>query len=219
MGVRQRSGAQRTCSSPSTGARRRRASGCSATLRAELAEVGAAVEVTHQLDAQMLGNHASISASRRRHRAAGDQGSGTRNIRATARMQVGRRTWAPLKAGEFVLGWPGETGFPPPAPQPDVLAQNGSFLVYRKLEQHVAAFRAFLARAGRRVVASDAGALGIELARGEAGGTLAQRLSGDARAASSTIRRSPRTGRATTTSAMRAIRAARSVRSARTSAA
>ena len=31
-----------------------------------------------------------------------------------------------------------------PLPQPEVLSRNGSYLVYRKLHQHVALFRAFL---------------------------------------------------------------------------
>ena len=59
--------------------------------------------------------------------------------------------WVPLAAGEFVLGCEGETGFAIPMPQPDVLGRNGSFLVYRKLEQNVTAFRAFLAEQARRV--------------------------------------------------------------------
>ena len=112
-------------------------------------QVGAAVEVTHQLDAQMLGESARAFRLHGRHRSAGDRRqrrrgiSGRRHARRRARCRR-TATWAPLKAGEFVLGWPGETGFPPPAPQPDVLAKNGSFLVYRKLRQDVAAFRAFL---------------------------------------------------------------------------
>ncbi len=50
-----------------------------------------------------------------------------------------------LKAGEFVLGYPDETGQPPPMPQPDVLGRNGSFVALRKLHERVAAFRQFLA--------------------------------------------------------------------------
>lgn len=57
---------------------------------------------------------------------------------------------APLKAGEFVLGYPDETGAPPPMPQPDVLGRNGTYIVFRKLHQRVAAFRQYLKdRAGR----------------------------------------------------------------------
>ncbi|NPC46404.1 Dyp-type peroxidase [Corallococcus sp. AB032C] len=51
---------------------------------------------------------------------------------------------APLKAGEFVLGYPDETGNPPPMPQPDVLGRNGTYIVFRKLHQRVAAFRQYL---------------------------------------------------------------------------
>jgi Dyp-type peroxidase family len=50
----------------------------------------------------------------------------------------------PLKAGEFVLGYPDETGSLPPMPQPDVLGRNGAYVVFRKLHQRVAAFRQYL---------------------------------------------------------------------------
>jgi deferrochelatase/peroxidase EfeB len=50
----------------------------------------------------------------------------------------------PLKAGEFVLGYPDETGVTPPMPQPEVLGRNGSYVVFRKLHQRVAAFRRYL---------------------------------------------------------------------------
>jgi Dyp-type peroxidase family len=48
------------------------------------------------------------------------------------------------KPGEFILGYPDDVGVIRPLPRPEALARNGSFLVYRKLQQHVAAFRAFL---------------------------------------------------------------------------
>ena len=51
---------------------------------------------------------------------------------------------APLKPGEFVLGYPDEMGGIPPIPKPDVLGRNGSYVVIRKLHQRVAAFRQFL---------------------------------------------------------------------------
>jgi Dyp-type peroxidase family len=47
----------------------------------------------------------------------------------------------PLKAGEFVLGYPDEMGDSPSIPQPEVLGRNGSYVVFRKLHQRVAAFR------------------------------------------------------------------------------
>lgn len=50
----------------------------------------------------------------------------------------------PLKAGEFVLGYPDESGEIPAIPQPDILGRNGSYVVFRKLHQRVAAFRRYL---------------------------------------------------------------------------
>jgi Dyp-type peroxidase family len=50
----------------------------------------------------------------------------------------------PLKAGDFVLGYRDEMGGFAPAPQPDLLGRNGSYMVFRKLHQRVAAFRRYL---------------------------------------------------------------------------
>nr|WP_240481177.1 Dyp-type peroxidase [Sandaracinus amylolyticus] len=50
----------------------------------------------------------------------------------------------PLKAGELVLGYRDELGGFPPMPQPDVLGRNGTYVVFRKLHQRVAAFRRYL---------------------------------------------------------------------------
>jgi Dyp-type peroxidase family len=52
---------------------------------------------------------------------------------------------APLKAGEFVLGYPDEWGRLTPLPQPEVLGRSGAYVALRKLHQDVAAFRRFLA--------------------------------------------------------------------------
>ncbi|MEV0134877.1 Dyp-type peroxidase [Dactylosporangium sp. NPDC050688] len=49
----------------------------------------------------------------------------------------------PLKAGEFVLGYPDELGGVQTT-TPDVLGRNGSYVAFRKLHQNVAAFRHFL---------------------------------------------------------------------------
>lgn len=51
---------------------------------------------------------------------------------------------APLKAGEFILGYPDEGGLVAGQQMPDLLARNGSFMAYRRLEEHVGAFRDFL---------------------------------------------------------------------------
>jgi Dyp-type peroxidase family len=57
--------------------------------------------------------------------------------------------WRPIRAGEFILGYPDEQGALPAAPAPDQLSVNGSYLVYRKLHQDVAGFRRMLAEAAR----------------------------------------------------------------------
>jgi Dyp-type peroxidase family len=57
--------------------------------------------------------------------------------------------WRPIRAGEFVLGYPDEQGVLPAAPVPDQLSVNGSYLVYRKLHQDVAGFRRQLAESAR----------------------------------------------------------------------
>jgi Dyp-type peroxidase family len=50
----------------------------------------------------------------------------------------------PLKAGEFVLGYPNESGVVAHMPTPEVLGLNGAYVVVRKLHQRVAAFRRYL---------------------------------------------------------------------------
>ncbi len=50
----------------------------------------------------------------------------------------------PLKAGEFVLGYPDEMSQASPVPQPDILGRNGTYVVFRKLHQRVADFRRYL---------------------------------------------------------------------------
>jgi len=55
---------------------------------------------------------------------------------------------APLKAGEFFLGYPDEAGVTQ-ALEPEILGRNGSFLAYRRMQEHVGAFRQFLQQHGR----------------------------------------------------------------------
>jgi len=57
-------------------------------------------------------------------------------------------TGDPLKAGEFFLGYPDETGLMPALPQPEALSRNGSFLAYLRMEEHVGTFRDFLREHG-----------------------------------------------------------------------
>jgi Dyp-type peroxidase family len=54
----------------------------------------------------------------------------------------------PLKAGEFILGYPDENGHVE-LPQPEILSRNGSFMAYRRMEEHVGAFRDFLRANGK----------------------------------------------------------------------
>ncbi|MDP2311273.1 MAG: peroxidase [Pseudomonadota bacterium] len=51
----------------------------------------------------------------------------------------------PLKAGEFVLGYPDEMDAAPLLPSPDVLGRNGTYVAFRKLHQRVAGYRRYLA--------------------------------------------------------------------------
>jgi Dyp-type peroxidase family len=50
----------------------------------------------------------------------------------------------PVRTGEFILGYTDESGHLNSGPQPEALGRNGSFAAFRKLQQNVAAFRAFL---------------------------------------------------------------------------
>ena len=49
-----------------------------------------------------------------------------------------------LEPGEFILGYPDENGPVTDLPQPEVLSRNGSYMAYRRLEEHVAVFRDYL---------------------------------------------------------------------------
>lgn len=55
----------------------------------------------------------------------------------------------PIKAGEFILGYPGESGFPLPMPQPEILGRNGTYVGFRKYQTRVGAFNRFLQANGR----------------------------------------------------------------------
>ena len=55
----------------------------------------------------------------------------------------------PLKAGEFILGYPDEEGPANRLPQPEILSRNGSYLAYLRLQEHIGVFREFLAQHGK----------------------------------------------------------------------
>jgi Dyp-type peroxidase family len=58
-------------------------------------------------------------------------------------------TGAALRAGEFILGYPDEHGPPSNLPQPEILSRNGSYMAYRRLQEHVGRFRDFLRQHGQ----------------------------------------------------------------------
>jgi deferrochelatase/peroxidase EfeB len=56
----------------------------------------------------------------------------------------GKGNWRPLATGEFLLGYPDEAQETAAAAMPLAFSRNGTFTAYRKLHQHVAAFKTFL---------------------------------------------------------------------------
>ena len=71
-------------------------------------------------------------------------------------MQEPDGTWRPVKPGEFLLGYEDELGPDgTQAPEPAELRRNGTYVVFRKLYQDVAAFRRYLATAAKSLYGSD----------------------------------------------------------------
>ena len=60
------------------------------------------------------------------------------------------QSWAPLAAGEFLLGHPDEAQEVPGAALPIEFSRNGTFMAYRKLHQNVGSFADTMAEQGRR---------------------------------------------------------------------
>ncbi len=58
--------------------------------------------------------------------------------------------WAPLAAGEFLLGHPDEACEYPEGPGPPLFSRNGTFMAYRKLHQNVACFFSYLEAEGNK---------------------------------------------------------------------
>ncbi|HTG17625.1 MAG TPA: peroxidase [Blastocatellia bacterium] len=55
----------------------------------------------------------------------------------------------PIKAGEVILGYPGEAGVPLAMPQPEALGRNGTYVGLRKYQSRVGAFNRFLRENGQ----------------------------------------------------------------------
>jgi Dyp-type peroxidase family len=65
-------------------------------------------------------------------------------------------TWRSLKPGEFLLGYEDEAGTAgTEVPEPLELRLNGTYMVFRKLYQDVAAFRRYLETAAKSLYSSD----------------------------------------------------------------
>ena len=65
------------------------------------------------------------------------------NLPGQGTLRPGTGTWDDIKAGEFILGYPNEDGESELGPAAWLL-YDGSFMVYRKLEQNVPLFRAVI---------------------------------------------------------------------------
>ena len=86
-------------------------------------------------------------------------------------------TWRPLKPGEFLLGYEDEAGTAgTQTPEPFELRLNGTYMVFRKLYQDVAAFRQYLAP-GRKVALWQRRSISSGFGRGQDDGALAQWMS------------------------------------------
>ncbi len=57
--------------------------------------------------------------------------------------------WEALETGEFILGHRDEAYEYPKAPQPPLLARNGTFMVYRKLHENVGSFNQYIEEIGK----------------------------------------------------------------------
>ncbi|MCY4333615.1 MAG: hypothetical protein OXC60_02965 [Litoreibacter sp.] len=57
--------------------------------------------------------------------------------------KLGADGWESIATWEFILGHPNESKELPATPKPPIFTHSGSFMVYRKLRQNVAAFRAY----------------------------------------------------------------------------
>lgn len=131
-------------------------------LRRELATISTDLQIVHTQRAELLDHeHDELPYSREHFGFAdgfsqpairGNAGPDTRKGMGTP-LRLG---WKPVAPGEFVLGYPGEDGLLPAAPV-EPLGRSGSYMVVRKLEQHVDRFNGYLAhQAGERYVQAAA---------------------------------------------------------------
>lgn len=74
----------------------------------------------------------------------GVHGEGKARAREDIGNPDGKGGFRKIPVGEFILGYPGEGGELAPMPQPSLLAEDATYLVFRKLEQNVQAYRRYL---------------------------------------------------------------------------
>ena len=66
-----------------------------------------------------------------------------------------KKPWKPLMPGEFILGYPDETKLPVRRNDTKELWKNGTYLVFRKLSQHVQNFNEFVKTTAKHNLGSD----------------------------------------------------------------
>jgi Dyp-type peroxidase family len=71
------------------------------------------------------------------------------------KLTPGGAGWAPLATGEFILGHASEAQELPPATAPYGFMRNGTFMVYRKLHQNLAAFQTYIGQQAALLRAID----------------------------------------------------------------
>ncbi|MDX1489903.1 MAG: Dyp-type peroxidase [Pseudohongiellaceae bacterium] len=64
--------------------------------------------------------------------------------------------WTPLETGDFLIGYGNEAKEIEAYPEPLLLSKNGTFLVYRKLEQDVVSFRQYMSEQAEKYPGSEA---------------------------------------------------------------
>lgn len=82
------------------------------------------------------------------------------------------RTWRGIRAGEFLLGYENEDGILPQGP-PAPLGPNGTFMVYREIDQDVAGFDRYIKAAAKRLDMSEPELKAKIIGRWEDGSPLA----------------------------------------------
>ena len=73
----------------------------------------------------------------------------TNRVKGRGKQLVGGK-WGPLATGEFLLGHVDEAMEYPHAPEPVLLARNGTYMVYRKLHENVGSFERYLEEQGSK---------------------------------------------------------------------